>query len=80
MTNIDFESPFSYRTAIEALRNGVPNGKAVDFLGSNQPNAESKFQNLLTNDISKENLIDNPRSLLISGDFGTGKSHLLEYF
>ena len=80
MTNIDIESPFSNRTAIEALRNGVPNGKAVDILGSNQPIAEAKFQDLLDSNVSDEHWIDNSRSLVISGDFGTGKSHLLEYF
>ena len=80
MVNIDIESPFSNRTAIEALRNGVPNRKAVDILGSNQPNAETKFQHLLNTDISEEIWTNNPRSLLVSGDFGTGKSHLLEYF
>jgi len=80
MTNIDIDSPFSNRTAVEALRNGVPNGKAVDILGSNQPLAETQFRDLLNSDLPEEHWVDNPRSLMISGDFGTGKSHLLEYF
>jgi len=80
MTNIDIDSPFSNRTAVEALRNGVPNGKAVDILGSNQPSAETQFRDLLNSDFPEEHWVDTPRSLMISGDFGTGKSHLLEYF
>ena len=38
---------FSYRTALEALRNGVPNRAAVKILGSNQAHAEAEFQALL---------------------------------
>ena len=63
------------RRAIEALRNGVPNREAVRILGSTQPQAEQQFQARLG--------VGEGRSLgglLISGDFGTGKSHLLEHF
>ena len=35
---------FSYRTAIEALRNGVPNKAAVKILGSNQADAEAELR------------------------------------
>ena len=63
------------RRAIEALRNGVPNREAVRILGSTQPQAEQQFQARLGPDAG-----DNPGGLLISGDFGTGKSHLLEHF
>ena len=63
------------RRAIEALRNGVPNREAVRILGSTQPQAEQQFQARLALGEGK-----NPEGLLISGDFGTGKSHLLEHF
>lgn len=63
------------RRAIEALRNGVPNRVAVRILGSTQPLAEQEFQ-------SRVGIHDDGDSggFLISGDFGTGKSHLLEHF
>ena len=63
------------RRAIEALRNGVPNRVAVRILGSTQPQAERQFQERLTHNDGED-----PGGLLISGDFGAGKSHLLEHF
>lgn len=63
------------RRAIEALRNGVPNRVAVRILGSTQPQAELQFQERLTRNDGED-----PGGLLISGDFGAGKSHLLEHF
>ena len=67
------------RRALEALRNGVPNMYAVDLLGCNQPQAEGLFKDLL----SKVENLNNPPTgalgMLVSGDFGTGKSHLLSY-
>ena len=71
------------RRAIEALRNGVPNREAVRILGSTQPHAEQGFQRLLDRavDGAAEGMTaETGRSMLISGDFGTGKSHLLEHF
>ena len=65
------------RRAIEALRNGVPNREAVRILGSTQPQAEGKFQQLMERAAAGAR---GRRGLLISGDFGTGKSHLLEHF
>lgn len=62
------------RRAVEALRNGVPNRDAVRILGSTQPEAEQEFVQRLTQEGGKH------RGLLISGDFGAGKSHLLEHF
>ena len=59
--------------AIEALRNGVPNREAVRILGSTQPDAEQEFLNRLSQEAGYN------RGLLISGDFGAGKSHLLEH-
>jgi hypothetical protein len=66
------------RRAIEALRSGVPNHDAVTALGSGQPRIEARFQDLLeraADDISKGTQTP---GLLVAGDFGTGKSHLLE--
>lgn len=59
------------RRAIEALRNGVPNPFAVAELGFWQQEVEEKFWELC-NAPSLE-----PGGMLVKGDFGTGKSHLL---
>lgn len=59
------------RRAIEALRNGVPNRFAVAELGSWQSQIEEGFQELCKGASS------GPAGMLIKGDFGTGKSHLL---
>jgi hypothetical protein len=68
-------SVVSRRRTIEALRSGVPNRDAVSELGSAQHEIESRFDVLLSE-------IDGGRGnqgLLVAGNFGTGKSHLLEY-
>ena len=62
------------RQALEALRNGVPNRDAVRLLGCNQETAEKRFRAVLS-DASEGH-----RGMLVSGDFGVGKSHLLQYF
>lgn len=62
------------RRTIEALRSGVPSRDAVRSLGSAQPQIESHFRERL------EQLHEgNMPGLLFGGNFGTGKSHLLEY-
>ncbi len=68
-----------YRRAIEALRSGVPNRDAVLALGCEQSAIEDKFRVQLQ--AAKEGAAQGMQSpgFLISGDFGTGKSHLLEY-
>ncbi len=75
----DGNRAFTYRRALEALRNGVPSKDAVQILGCNQPQAESQFHDLL----AKAADLDNPppigSGMLVSGEFGSGKSHLLEY-
>lgn len=65
--------------AIEALRNGVPNRDAVTVLGCNQPEIEDKFLQHLQN--VKQAIANGGKNegLLVAGDFGSGKSHLLEY-
>lgn len=67
------------RRAIEALRSGVPNRDAVRSLGCEQPTIEHKFHEQLN--AAKEGILNDIQApgLLIGGDFGAGKSHLLEY-
>lgn len=67
------------RRAIEALRNGVPNSDAVMVLGCNQSEIEAKFQQQLM-DTSQAIVhgIQN-EGMIVAGDFGSGKSHLLQY-
>ena len=67
------------RRAIEALRAGVPNRDAVSQLGCNHPDVEARFDQLLRN---VENSLGSGAAvpgLLVAGDFGAGKSHLLEF-
>ena len=75
MTGAEFES----RRAVEAIRAGVPNRDAVRALGSCQPHLEERFEEGLRacGDAAEEG--KQARGLLIAGDFGSGKSHLLEH-
>ena len=66
------------RQALEALRNGVPNQEAVKILGCNQP-ATARFGELLAAATGREDPPSGALGILISGDFGAGKSHLLTY-
>ncbi len=77
--NPDHLDPFQCRQAVEALRNGVPNRAAVEILGCNRPSVESKFDELLLQSIGTEALPEGALGMLVSGDFGSGKSHLLSY-
>jgi len=77
---METDRAFDYRRALEALRNGVPNRDAVRELGSNQTDAESAFLDRLASVESHAQDGKQVRGLLIAGDFGTGKSHLLDYF
>ncbi len=72
-------SAFNYRMALEALRNGVPNREAVRILGCNQPQAEVRFADMLNRAIDANNPPAGSLGMLVSGDFGTGKSHLLTH-
>ena len=69
----------TYRRALEALRNGVPNSEAVKILGCNQPKVESKFEEMLAKATDRENSPPSALGMLVSGDFGSGKSHLLTH-
>ena len=70
---------FQSRQAVEALRNGVPNGAAVEILGCNRPEIESRFDDLLLQAIDTDTPPVSTLGMLVSGDFGSGKSHLLSY-
>ena len=67
------------RRAIEALRNGVPNREAVEILGCSQPRAEDAFSDLLTSVGETSGPTGPVPGMLVSGDFGSGKSHLLAH-
>jgi bacteriophage exclusion system BrxC/D-like protein len=73
------ESIMYSRRVIEALRNGVPSRDAVRTMGSNQDEVEQLFLQKIEQ--LPEHLAAGRQlpGLLVSGDFGTGKSHLLEY-
>src|SRR5439155_10295991 len=73
------DSPLHARRAIEALRAGVPNRDAVRALGSVQYHVEHEFWRRLQG--AGEEFAQGVQSpgLLIAGDFGAGKSHLLAY-
>jgi hypothetical protein len=72
-------NPVQQRRAIEALRAGVPNRDAVRALGSAQPHIEERFVKLLQD--ARDGVANGVQASgwLIAGDFGAGKSHLLEY-
>ena len=65
--------------AIEALRAGVPNRDAVRELGSSQSVIEDRFRKQLA--AVKDGFSSGTpvAGTLVAGDFGSGKSHLLEY-
>jgi hypothetical protein len=67
------------RRAIEAVRAGVPNRDAVRALGCSHPDIEEQFQQGLRECREMADQGRQTRGLLVAGDFGTGKSHLLEY-
>lgn len=71
---------FRCRQALEALRNGVPNRTAVEMLGCNQPQAERQFAEMLARAADRDSPPDGASGMLVSGDFGSGKSHLLTHF
>jgi hypothetical protein len=68
---------FAARSAIEALRAGVPDPEGVRALGCDQPRVELEFNQLL--EPAATTSTHAGRGLVILGDFGTGKSHTLEF-
>jgi P-loop Domain of unknown function (DUF2791) len=69
----------SARRALEALRAGVPSRDAVRVLGSQQPHVEDRFRRQLESAPADIAAGRHTPGLLIGGDFGTGKSHLLAH-
>lgn len=79
MTQSSNTSRIAARRAIEALRAGVPNRDAVSQLGCSQPEIEAKFRSVLADLPRAFEAGEHIRGLLVSGNFGSGKSHLLQY-
>ena len=71
--------PLQCRSALEALRSGVPNRNAVAILGCHQPAIQRRFDEMLTAAVSTSDFGGNGGGILVSGDFGSGKSHLLAH-
>ena len=69
-------SGFEARTAIEALRAGVPNRAAIRMLGSGEDGIEATFDRGLD---AADQLQGGAPGLVVAGGFGTGKSHLLGF-
>ncbi len=67
------------RRAVESLRSGVPNRDAVRALGCAQPAIEDRFRRQLEAVAEAFPRGEQVEGLLVAGDFGSGKSHLLEY-
>jgi hypothetical protein len=67
------------RRTVEALRAGVPNQDAVRVLNSLQPQVEARFRRQLVSLREDAMAGRSTPGLLVAGDFGAGKSHLLEY-
>jgi hypothetical protein len=70
------KATISERRAIEALRAGVPNGDAVRALGTDQSEIIAAFDERLANAAALEAV--ESTGFVISGTFGSGKSHLVE--
>ena len=79
LTEVKTEEKLASRMALEALRNGVPNREAVRILGCSQPQAEQRFESMLRDAADRDAPPDGSLGMLVSGDFGTGKSHLLTH-
>ena len=73
------KDPLAARRALEALRNGVPNNDAVKDLGCHQPEAERRFQAMLNRVAGGDSPPSDALGMLVSGEFGNGKSHLVTH-
>jgi hypothetical protein len=67
------------RRSVEALRAGVPNGSAVRELGTDQKAIEAKFLDALSQVAAERAAGRQIQGFMIQGEFGTGKSHLLQW-
>ena len=79
MAESPINSRLNNRRALEALRNGVPNGDAVAALGCSQPAVEQAFDDMLSRLSADGDVPDGGQGMLVAGDFGSGKSHLLGF-
>lgn len=67
------------RSAIEALRAGVPNRAAIRLLGTNEPTLRQEFLDRLRLCGAAFRAEGHAEGLAIAGAFGAGKSHQLGY-
>ncbi len=67
------------RSAVEALRAGVPNRAAIRLLGTNEAGLRETFLARLNDCASGLREDRRVEGVVIAGGFGTGKSHLLGY-
>ncbi len=67
------------RRSSEALRAGVPNGAAVSELGTDQKAIEAKFLDSLSQVAGERAAGRQLQGYVVQGEFGTGKSHLLQW-
>ena len=74
------KSTVMLRRALEALRNGVPNQDAVRGLDPGQLPAIKRFTKQLDQVTELFSAGSQSKGLLLSGGFGSGKSHLLQHF
>jgi len=67
------------RWVVEGLRAGVPNKHVVTALGCLQPEVEGRFRRML--EATQQNITTGPcpRGMVLEGEYGSGKSHVLEY-
>ncbi len=80
MTGSPTTDGISSNRALEALRNGVPNRDAVRELDPGQPDATARFLRQLEDAAKALSEGRQAPGMLIEGGFGSGKSHLLQYF
>jgi len=77
--SVETASTEDLRRALEALRNGVPNRDAVRVMGCGQDHVSDHFRRQLESLESQAQANQQAKGMLIAGEFGSGKSHVLEY-
>jgi hypothetical protein len=76
---MNLPSGIAPRSAIEALRAGVPNRAAIRLLGSNDETLQQDFSNRLGRCDPALHDARQVEGIILSGAFGAGKSHQLGY-
>ena len=66
------EAMLKNRRALEALRNGVPNGDAVAVLGCNQSAVEGDFNTLLSRVSNGSDMPESSLGMLVAENLGRG--------